>query len=316
MARTAAEALEIDYDDAKDHAAEYIVLLQNQIIKRGDILNGAIQDFNSFLNLPASSNNTLAIFTAAFDLLCTAVPALRLGKFIEAQHARAKNVLSLAEAASQTARRKAVQQVTGSMITIGKAGEHIKEGKEVIEKAAAIPKELEATVEQLKKHAARGPIKMLITELDEGTKLWMNAKKAVKQEWINRLDDLPPKGGTLLGQMQELLPALPATYSDTELEEIWTLYLFFMVTAHCRDNVYWKVTKTNFVNIGVNNEGASLVGLNDSQSKQIIEWFGPMATRGKIFSKFILTVSHFVSQVPIKSTTIQREIRASRGRDA
>lgn len=60
MARTKQEALMIDHNDAKEYATSYIEPFQNQIIQRGLILNGAIQDFNSFLTLPESSNNTLA----------------------------------------------------------------------------------------------------------------------------------------------------------------------------------------------------------------------------------------------------------------
>jgi len=170
--------------------------------------------------------------------------------------------------------------------------------------------------EQLKKHESRGPIKSLIKELEDGTNLWIKAKAAVKKEWENRVDDLPPRGGTLVSQMHELLPSLPATYSSSEFDEIWTLYLFLMVSAHCRENVYWKVTRRTFTNIGGTYDGSSLAGLNDTQCKQIIEWFGPMAQRGKIFNKLVMTIPQFVSQVPIKSTIVERQIMATRGRDA
>jgi len=311
MARTAAEALTVDYDDAKEYAANYIVILQKQIHKRGLILNGAIEEFNAFLKLSPTKSNTLAIFTAAFDLLCAAVPALRLGKFIERQHTRAQSVLKLAETASETARRKTVQTVTGSLTRIGKVGEHIKEGKEVMEKGAAIPTEVTTAMEELKKHESRGPIKALIKELEDGTNLWMKAKAAVKKEWENRVDDLPPQGGTLLSQMQDLLPSLPATYSPSEFDEIWTLYLFLMISAYCRENVYWKVATTTFGTTGGTFErGRSLVGLNDTQCAHIIRLFGPMASRGKIFDKLMMTIPQFVSQVPIGSRTVNAQIRS------
>lgn len=302
MARSDEEALMIDYEEAKSYADDYIEPFQNQIIKRGLILNGAIHEFNSFLNLPADSNATSAIFLAAFELISTLVPALRLGKFIATHHERATIALNAAEAFGRTAKRsdKVVKGVTDGLQKVGKLGEHGKEVKEVAEKGAALGKTLSAESETLKKHASRAPIKALIKDLDDGTALWAKAKAAVRQEWKNRVDDLKPQGGSLLGQMQSLLPALPATYSESELDEIWTLYLLLMVNEHCRENVYWEKRVLPY---GMSAQ-TELKGLNKKQREQIVQWFVIDATRGKIFNKLIIDINWFLAQVPVQTKTI------------
>ena len=93
-----AEALQIDLRAADRHASDYIVKLQNEITARGLILNGAIEDFNKFSQLPEKSGLAGAIWDAAFGVLSVAVPALKLAAFIEKQYKAAEIAINAAEA--------------------------------------------------------------------------------------------------------------------------------------------------------------------------------------------------------------------------
>jgi len=305
MARTKEEALMIDHDAAKEYASSYIDDIRDQIIARGLILNGAIQEFNSFLNLPASSNLGAAIWDFAFGLLSTAVPALRLGEFIKTQHERAKVALNAAEIFAQKAKGvdKAKKAVTGALQTGGAIAKHVDDAKGLYEKAEKISKPEESLIE----HASRKPIFKLIEELNSAKKMYKDAVKTERQEWINYVDDVveysPSKYGALEKKTKELLPSLPATLSDSDLKEIWTLYLFIMIVEHCKRNLKWKETITDY-GYGQLVREVTLEGLNDTQIKQILDWFGPKAKRSKYFTKpMIININTFVGMFPIPTET-------------
>ncbi len=298
------EALQIDFEEAKSYAHKYIVHLQRQIVSRAMILNGAIQDFNSFRDLPASSSSGAAIWDFAFGLVSAAVPALKLGEFIAKQHERATLALNAAKNFGNAARRsdKIVKGVTGGLQTGGKIGGHLNTVKDLREKLEKISPE----AKELASHAARAPIMELIGELNAATAMWDDAVEAIMTEWKNRLADAPSRSGTLLSIAREILKDLPKSFTSSELDEIWTLYLYFMVGKLISDTCKYVETVTDY-GYGQSTTTSELQGLNDAQEGKIVEWFGFRASRGRIFDKPpFWFVREFYMRWPIHSVTRRR----------
>ena len=150
MGITKDEAIIIDHQKARDHIGKYQILAVNRIISRGLILNGAIQDFNKFRDLPPDDNSGAAIWDFAFALLSTAVPALRLGEFFKNQYERASIALKAAETFGKQARRadQAMKVVSKGLETGGKIAKGIDDAKGILEKAdklSPVPKDLSIT---------------------------------------------------------------------------------------------------------------------------------------------------------------------------
>jgi hypothetical protein len=293
MSLTKEEALMVDHQKARDYIEKYKTAVTNGFIARVAILTGAIQDFNSFRDLPPSSDLASAIWDVAFTVLSTAVPALKLGEFFKKQYEAADVALKAAEAFGQKAQRadKAIKAVSKTAEQGGKAAKYANDVKGILEKAKAVEK-YKGQVEQ---HASRGPIQALVKELYEAPKTWETVIDLETQEWQNRLADLPTKG-TLLELVQKHLTFPPVL----DEEEIRLMYLFEMVLAHCNKEVYWDVQYWGN-NYSVPHEVArKLAGINDNQMDQIVDWFGPGTKRGPYFKRpIIFTIYAFLALFPI-----------------
>jgi tetratricopeptide (TPR) repeat protein len=292
MGITKEEALMIDHQRARDYIGKYQTAITNAFISRVAILNGAIQDFNSFRDLPPESNAAAAIWDLAFGILSAAVPALRLGEFLKKQYERADVALKAAEAFGQKARRadKVIKVVTKGADVSGQAANYGNQVKDILEKAEKVNPELKGKVTG---HVSRGPIKELIKDLQEAPKVWEKAIEAETKEWENRLADLPAQGGSLEDKVKGLL-TLPEVFGDEEVDEIWTIYLFEMVLAHCQAEVYWVHTITDY-GYGQKIDTYELEGINGNQRQQIVDWFGPSWKRGKYakWAKYRIPIHNF-----------------------
>jgi hypothetical protein len=289
MAMTPGEQLAYEHAAAVKYANDYINLLQNQITARGLVLNGAIEEFNDFRDLPKTENTVgAAIWDFAFTALSVAVPLLRLGPFIQKMHENAAVALALASQAGLPARgarmvkagTKAVQkaaEVANQINTLKDAKAKLEESAGKIGGAPA-PSGLVA-------HNARRPIMELIKELDDGTAAWSKATEAELQEYKNRLDDKEPsKPGTLEAYMKGLLPSIPKTFTDSELAEIWTLYLWYMIGTYVADVVVRVKTVTLWRGGGQTTE-SNWNGLNDNQEDKIVELFGVGVPLGRLATR-------------------------------
>jgi hypothetical protein len=312
MGLTPEETLAIDHQKARDHAENYITVIQNQITSRGLILAGAIQEFNEFRNLPASTNLGAAIWDFAFELISKAVPALKIGEFIKKQHEIASVALKAAEAFGQQARRadKVVKNVTGAAQILGKVAERLNDAKGIKEKGDKVFE----TPKSLAEHASRKPIKELIAELKQAQEMWNTAIKAERAEWENRLADNPGQWGSLEDNIKAMLPE-PPLLSEKELDEVWTLYLYQMIGiwAGPQKNVKIVETSTDY-GYGQFITTRSVDGLNDTQEGQILEWFGPKAPRGRFYlQKPFKDIWQFLASFPVElkvKTIVRRERHA------
>jgi hypothetical protein len=273
MSLTKEEALMVDHQKARDHIDKYKIAVTNGFIARVAILTGAIQDFNSFRDLPPSSDLASAIWELGFSIVSTAVPALKLGEFFKKQYEAADVALKAAESFGQKAKRadKAIKVVSKTAEHGGTTAKYANDVKGILDKAKAVEK----YKGQVEEHSARGPIQTLIKELYEAPKTWEKVIDLETQEWQNRLADLPTKG-TLLEIVQKHL-TLPPVLDE---EEIRLMYLFEMVLAHCQKEVYWEIQP-----LGGGRERVALKGINDNQQDQILAWFGAGTKRGNYFKR-------------------------------
>src|SRR5688572_29803186 len=149
MALTPEEELMVDHQRARDYIDKYKTAVTNAFIARVAILNGATQDFNSFMNLPPESNSASAIWDVAFAIVSMAVPALRLGAYQKAAHDRADIALKAAETFGRQARRadKAIKVGTQIADLGGKGGTYVNQVKDIIEKAEKVRPELKGQVD-------------------------------------------------------------------------------------------------------------------------------------------------------------------------
>jgi hypothetical protein len=293
MPLTKEEALAVDHQKARDYVEKYKEAVTNGFIARLAILTGAIQDFNSFRDLPPSSDLASAIWDAAFSVLSTAVPALKLGEFFKKQFEAADVALKAAEAFGQKARRadKAIKVVSKTAEHGGTAAKYVNEVKGILEKAKAVEK-YKGEVEQ---HASRGPIQTLVKELYEAPKTWWKVIDLETQEWENRLADLETKG-TLLELVKERLKPPP----ELDEEEIRLMYLFEMVLAHCKKEVYWDVQHWGNNFSAPREVARKLEGINSNQMAQIVDWFGVGTKRGPNFKRpIIFGMDWFVMLWPV-----------------
>jgi hypothetical protein len=290
---TKEEALMVDHQKARDYIDKYKTAVTHGFIARVAILTGAIQDFNSFRDLPPSSDLALAIWDLAFGIVSAVVPALKLGDFFKQQQERAEVALKAAEAFGQKARRadKVVHVVSKKVQQGGTAAKYANEVKGILDKAKAVEK-YKGEVEQ---HASRGPIQELVKDLYEAPKAWETVINLETQEWENRLADLKTTG-TLLEIVQNKLTLPP----ELDEEEIRLMYLFEMILAHYKKEAYWDVQYWGSKYSAPKEIRRRLVGLNDNQKRQIVDWFGPGTKRGPHFKRpHIFNIGMFYGLFPV-----------------
>jgi hypothetical protein len=308
------EALQIDLRAADRHADSFINILQNEITARGMILNGAIEEYNKFSALPESSSILGAVWDAAFSILSTAVPLLKLAPFIKKQHDLAVIAVEVTEAIGKKAKKsdKVMRSVTAALQRGGKLAKTMDEIKGSVGKVKELHKANEE-VQTLCDHVSRKPILELIGELNNASQLWLTAKAVVDAEWILRLDDTVI-AGTLEAKMKSILTTPPKIFDDAELDEIWSLYLYLLVGEHIRKNVKVVTTNTTYFNdFGRPNQefkNTAIEGLNDNQWKQIEMWFGQKVRRNKIFSKpvFVRDRLEFVRRFSPATSTVTKMV--------
>jgi hypothetical protein len=305
MAITKSEALMLDHADATDYANKYINKLQNQITARSMIINLAIDEFNDFRNLPKSDSMGAHIWDLAFSILSIAVPAFRLAPFIEKMNQRATVALALATQVGNTARKaRFVKAATRGLQTAGRVAEKIDGTKENVQRIT----EAGGVVfggnggDPPDKNSTRRRVYDLIAELQSSTAAWNKAVEAEREEHRNRVDDIPPsKPGLLTALMKDLL-TVPEEYSESELDQIRTLYLWHMIGQYVQQNVTIKTTITVDYDQHVTKHN-SIEGLNDNQKAKILELFGRAAPMGKIFWLRITTIEQFFAVFPCRKKT-------------
>jgi hypothetical protein len=285
------KALLKDHERAENVIDKFKATITYAFMARNAILTGAIQDFNSFRDLPPKSDLASAIWDTAFGIVSAAVPALKIGEFLKKHYERADVALKAAEAFGQKARRadKAIKVVSKTAEHGGTTAKYANDVKGILEKVKAVEKYKGETEE----HASWGPIKSLVNDLHEAPKLWWKVVDLEATEWENRLDGLKTENkGSLVDFVRHHLPDPPPLDDD----EVRLMYLFEMIFAHCQKEVYWEIQP-----LGGARERRTLKGINGNQMDQIVDWFGAGTKRGPHFKRpFIFDISWFLALWPVR----------------
>lgn len=279
----------VDHEKAQSYGTKYLARLNRELFERGLILTAAMNKFNKFLDLPEGDSRAGHVWDLAFTILSTAVPALRLTKFISDMKTSSETALALAKRvqenvkAADAAKYLAARGAQGA----GKIAQKIDDAKDKIGKIKdaheGATKEAGTGENQLSKlDAARGPIRTLIADGRSAESAWSKALDAELTEFENRLGSAKSKEGSLENYIRELLPPVP-DLTDDEMTEIEMRYLWEMIGHHVKNNVV--ITESYNVmdgqQIGVTTE--KIEGLNNTQWGTILSLFGPGVRRGKIF---------------------------------
>jgi hypothetical protein len=313
-----AKDIQKDHERAQNYAIKYGKRISNAFLARSSILNLAMNQFNRFLVLPEESNNASAIWDLAWLALSTAVPVLRLGKFVTEQHRAATLALEIAKKTGQKAKLpKVVKTVTGAGIGAGKLANKANDLKEKAEKFqetyGKATDDGESLDEQFQDFdLARKVLYDMLSELDKATQSFETALDAELAEYENRIDGLKPsKEGSLESHMKELLKPYPKLTRD-ELKQVELRFLWEMIAAWAQKNV--KIVATTNVYTTTTSSKTAIEGLNETQQKFILETFGPYAKRGAYFPFApVWNIIPYLGHIGIKPHYVRVQLSYERG---
>jgi hypothetical protein len=275
--------LAVDHQKARDHIDDYKEAVTNSFIAQIAILSGAIQDFNKFRDLPEKSSVALAVWDFAFKAISTLVPALKFGQFLDTAQKNAEIGLQVAQIFQKSGGNAArVIKVIEATKAAGQAAKYGDDVKDIMAKAKALTPD----VKKPEGHISKGPIKQLIEDLNKAPAVWHKARDAETIEWTKRLyGNADPKDKESLEEKMKKMLTIP---EQLDVDEIWKMYLFEMVLAHCKKEVYWEQL-INWSNYGYSiDDEKTLKGINGNQKDYIVEWFGPGTKRGTYFKRPIM----------------------------
>ncbi len=145
------------------------------------------------------------------------------------------------------------------------------------EKMSRAP-EAAAKLKQL--DAAKKPVQQMLEAYKRAQGIWSGALDALDKELAKRLDADPkaaaPKES--LEAMAKRVLKSPEPFTEAELDQVETLYLWKITNAWVRDEVTIVLQMYEPSGLYVRFDG-----INDTQLDTLQEWFGPETCRGKVF---------------------------------
>ena len=270
-----------DNQNAANYAIKYLNDVDAQYAAKEAMMQAAIRDFNDFLNLPAKSNNYLAIWDAAFAILSTVVPALRLTQTFQ-------KMVKVANIEMEASRIFMVTPRLVARMTIASAKGHdiadvIRKSNDIRSKIGHLSSSPAASTPG---DSSKSRVRQLIQENNQAHQSLDLALDALSAEFNARIHSLlyrvpyPSKKGTLLDKAMNVLPALPYYYTDDDLQDLGHQYLWEILKIWAKTNV----TVVFHKNPSLGRDTVTIEGLNNAQQDQIIKWFGIYAPRGKHFA--------------------------------
>ena len=256
-----------DNNTTTGYTIQYLNDLNAQCNAKALMLQQSIRVFNEeFLKLPPKSNRYVAIWDAAWVIVATTVPALRLMPALAKVEKAAAIEMATAKAFMKTP--KLVARITIATVKRHNIADVIVKANNIrdkVNKATGIHTSVPVD-------KSKTPVKEMIKEADDARKVLNSAIDALDREFAARLFsvlyEVPYTTNETLSDMAtRLLPPLPY-YTDDDLEQIGRFYLWNILGHYAKDNV--KIVTTAYRT----GDSQSISGLNDSQQDQIMEWFG------------------------------------------
>ncbi len=255
----------MDYERTAMLVLKYFIKLEARYINLTLALQDAIMDFNTFLNLPRSSNNLSAYWDTAWAALATFLPMLRVFpawvKLEKAAEAELK-------AANYVLQDRSIQT---KLITYGSRVHNIGDWMNKENSLYARLRDVETKTPKV--DMARTPIKAMMEENNAAHKTLEKVVEAIWAEFKARVmcalaRTQFPRTEPLEKMADRLLPKLSYLEQD-EADQVERSFLDQILTAWAPRNVAIVTT------VYRTGQTVTIRGLNDTQQEQIMAWFGP-----------------------------------------
>jgi hypothetical protein len=299
-----------DNNEAGSYATKYLNDVDAQYTAKEAMMQDAIREFNDFLKLPEESNNYLAIWDAAFSILSTVVPALRLTQTFS-------KMVKMANIEMEASRIFMVTPRLMARMTIASAKGH--DIADVIRKSNDIRSKIghlsSLSAAPAPSDSSKSRVRQLIQESNKAHQALDDALDALDAEFNARIHSLLyrvpyiSKKGTLLDMAKRLLPALPYYFTDEDLENLGQQYKWEILKIWAKTNVTVVFLKYPSLSI----DTVTIEGLNKTQQDQIIKWFGIYAPRGKHFATpLVLTIYYALDYWGVPEVTRYQPLNSIR----
>lgn len=253
---------------------------------RGQMLGSAIREFNEFLKLPPKSSVWEGIFNAAFAVISSAIPALRLTPWMQQLETKAGELAAIAKASPPRLVRASTYPpgVVDRVIHVAPKADQI---AQLMNSANSSRQSLQAAfadrpdgIKALRTlDSSKGPVLAMIKYANRAMEVYGKALDALSLELKNRLHDPTNKPKKSLEALaRETLPPLPKLFTGDEVDQLGLQYKWEILKAYASENVAVITYPDDYGN------RTEIEGLNDTQREQIVDWFGPPVIRGKYFT--------------------------------
>jgi hypothetical protein len=272
----------VDHSDAISYLTQYLMHFTLESLEHAMMISSATTKFATFLNLPEEVDKTNLYIDAAFTTVAALFPAVRLLKLLDGINKEAAVALAVAKLS------KTGPSVAGAIMAVPKAGEIadvVKKANDSRMKALAALKSDPATkaVAELAKLDNSDATIMYFAETATRTaETFDNVANVISEEFFQRVKHPEVKRKeTIWGITKRLLPIHDFPKPD-ELRQLGRTYLWEMIASYCKqENHVVFVKQTGWGAY----DGLQLRGLNGTQTKALMDLFGPAVRRGKYFPK-------------------------------
>lgn len=255
----------MDFDGASTLVISYLIRLEARYTNLILALQDAVMEFNTFLGLPASSNNLSQYWNVAWAALGTVLPMLRISPTWVRLEKTADAELKAANYALQNT------SVQTRLLTYGSRLHNVADWMNKENTLASKMRDIEK--KKPKADMARTPIKEMMIENNLAHKALEKVVDSIWAEYKARLTYAVasasfPRTETLEQMAGRLLPQLQYVEQD-EAEQVKRSYLYQIINAWAPQNVAIVTT--------IYRTGSSkprIEGLTDTQQDQIMAWFG------------------------------------------
>jgi hypothetical protein len=265
--RARVATLDLDYNQAVNHATKFIARFLLQVNARGLMIENAAAKFNKFLSLPEKNSTLGPYLELAWSLVSAAIPLLKVATMVHT----GERLLDAAKLVENNVSRLQAAHDKVKKVKDAK-DDYLDPALDIIEKGKATVSEVPDGLAELQKlDQSKGPIKELMADAQRMIRVWEGVLELLPIIKFNRVV-APSQGSsvTMLALARNIL-RLPEFDTPEALDQIERAFLYAMIGDWVRLNVTIETYSTN--------GNTKAVGLNSTQISTIMALFGPGVLR-------------------------------------